>query len=74
MYGNSFHEHISNEPLLSGAVQALPICTVPAVSLPGVWCLPAEGKRRKSAGVRRTEREQQAVCQLEYDAEIQNPN
>lgn len=41
-----------------------------AYLLQGVWCLPAEGKRRKSAGFGQTEREQQAVCQLEYDAII----
>ncbi len=39
-----------------------------------MWCLPAEGKRGKSAGFGQAEREQQAVCQLEYDGDIQNPN
>lgn len=71
IYGKSFHEY---KPWLSGAVRALPISPVPAVSLQAVWCLPAEGKRRKSAGFGQTERKQQAVCQLECDADIQNPN
>lgn len=52
----------------------MPISPVPAVGLQGVWCLPAEGKRRKSAGFGQTERKQQAVCQLECDGNIQNPN
>ena len=52
----------------------VPISPVPAVGLQGVWCLPAEGKRRKSAGFGQTERKQQAVCQIECDGDIQNTN